>query len=38
MTDANYVLVSFAWAVYGLVAGFGLGTFARVLWADLMRK
>lgn len=38
MTDVSYICVSLMWALYGLVAGFGIGMTARVLWAEIKRK
>lgn len=38
MTDSSYVYASLVWAVYGLVAGFGLGTVTRLMWMTFSRK
>jgi hypothetical protein len=38
MTDADYVLASLIWTVYGFTMGFGLGFLARLVWTTLNRR
>lgn len=40
MTISNtaYVLTSLAWALYGLIAGLGVGSVARIVWTEFKRK
>lgn len=38
MTDAEYVLTSLVWAMYGLTLGFCLGLIARLIWHPSNRK